>query len=404
VSDSTHDSGPTSGGPVAGGRNHYIDFLRAFSLLVVVAWHWVFTIIIWKEDGPHATNPIGFTKGLFFATWLLQVMPLFFYVGGYSHLKSWQKAQQRGDNIWRFVWARVKRLAIPALALLGVWTAAGIALGINFDLEWIGKLVVLIVSPLWFMAVYLMLVAMLPIFLWLHRRFDVIVLVFFGGLAGAVDILRFRYGYEWLGLINMVFVWGLCHQLGFFYDRLAAATRRVDWALLWAGLFGLAGLVFSGLYPGSMVGVPGERSNMAPPTLCIVALVLFQAGVAEVLRPSMERRLPRPQWTQVNEVINRFSMPLFLFHTTGMALSRAVSYAIAGGENEATKPTGWWWLSRPLSFVLPLLFTMPVILLFGRRWVKPDKKGPDRNRPGTDRAGRDRACTAAKALPSATST
>ena len=404
MSDSTHDSGPTSGGPAAGGRDHYIDFLRAFSLLVVVAWHWVFTIIIWKEDGPHATNPIGFTKGLFFATWLLQVMPLFFYVGGYSHLKSWQKAQQRGDNIWRFVWARVKRLAIPALALLGVWTAAGIALGIIFDLEWIGKLVVLIVSPLWFMAVYLMLVAMLPIFLWLHRRFDVIVLVFFGGLAGAVDILRFRYGYEWLGLINMVFVWGLCHQLGFFYDRLGAATRRVDWALLWAGLFGLAGLVFSGLYPGSMVGVPGERSNMAPPTLCIVALVLFQAGVAEVLRPSMERRLPRPQWTQVNEVINRFSMPLFLFHTTGMALSRAVSYAIAGGENEATKPTGWWWLSRPLSFVLPLLFTMPVILLFGRRWVKPDKKGPDRNRPGTDRAGRDRACTAAKALPSATST
>ena len=404
MSDSTHDSGPTSGGPVAGGRNHYIDFLRAFSLLVVVAWHWVFTIIIWKEDGPHATNPIGFTKGLFFATWLLQVMPLFFYVGGYSHLKSWQKAQQRGDNIWRFVWARVKRLAIPALALLGVWTAAGIALGINFDLEWIGKLVVLIVSPLWFMAVYLMLVAMLPIFLWLHRRFDVIVLVFFGGLAGAVDILRFRYGYEWLGLINMVFVWGLCHQLGFFYDRLAAATRRVDWALLWAGLFGLAGLVFSGLYPGSMVGVPGERSNMAPPTLCIVALVLFQAGVAEVLRPSMERRLPRPQWTQVNEVINRFSMPLFLFHTTGMALSRAVSYAIAGGENEATKPTGWWWLSRPLSFVLPLLFTMPVILLFGRRWVKPDKKGSDRNQPGTNRAGRDRAGPTAKALPSATST
>ena len=41
-------------------RDHYIDFLRAFSLLVVVAWHWVFTIVVWKDDGPHATNPIGF--------------------------------------------------------------------------------------------------------------------------------------------------------------------------------------------------------------------------------------------------------------------------------------------------------------------------------------------------------
>ncbi len=371
MSDSTHGTAP-----VTSERNNYVDFLRAFSLLVVVAWHWIFTIIIWKDDGPHATNPIGFTRGLFYATWLLQVMPLFFYVGGYSHFVSWTKAQQRGESIWHFVWARSKRLAVPALALLGVWIAAGIALGIIFDLRWIGKAVVLVVSPLWFMGVYLMLVAMLPIFLWLHRRYDVIVIVWFGGLAGAVDILRFRYGYDWLGLVNMVFVWGLCHQLGFFYERLVAATRRADWSLLWAGFFGLSGLVWSGLYPGSMVGVPGERSNMAPPTLCIVALVLFQAGVAETMRPAMDARLLRRRWARVNEVINRFSMPLFLFHTTGMALSRAVSYAIAGGENEATKPTGWWWLSRPISFVLPLLFTMPVILLFGRRWVKPAKSPP----------------------------
>ena len=80
--------------PVA--RDDYIDFLRAFSLLVVVAWHWVFTIVIWKDDGRHATNPIGFTSGLWAVTWLLQVMPLFFYVGGYSHLVAWRRAQARG--------------------------------------------------------------------------------------------------------------------------------------------------------------------------------------------------------------------------------------------------------------------------------------------------------------------
>ncbi|MEO6126687.1 MAG: acyltransferase [Ilumatobacteraceae bacterium] len=375
MSEGTHTNTPISDTPIADGRDHYIDFMRAFSLLVVVAWHWVFTIIIWKADGPHATNPIGFTRGLFFATWLLQVMPLFFYVGGFSHLRAWEKASSRGENIWHFVWRRVRSLAVPALALLGVWIIAGIVLGIVFDLHWIGKAVILVVSPLWFLAVYLVLILFLPAFLWLHRRFDVIVLVWMAGLAGAVDILRFRYGYDSLGLVNMIFVWGLCFQLGFFYDRLVAASRRADWALLWAGLFGLAGLVGSRLYPGSMVGVPGERSNMAPPTLCIVALVLFQAGVAEVIRPWMQTRLPRPGWSRVNEVINRFSMPLFLFHTTGMALSRAVTYAIAGGENEATKSTGWWWLSRPISFILPLLFTLPVILLFGRRWTKPDSRG-----------------------------
>lgn len=351
-------------------RDSYIDFMRAFSLLVVVAWHWVFTIVVWKDDGPHATNPIGFTTGLWAATWLLQVMPLFFYVGGYSHLVAWRRAKAKGQPLNQFVLRRLRGLAVPALTLLGVWIALGIALGAIFDLQWIGKAVLLVVSPLWFMGVYLMLIALLPVFLWLHERWDTIVLVFLATIAGAVDILRFRYGHEWLGIINMVAVWALCHQLGFFYERMVAATRRADWTLLWAGLAALAGLVASGLYPGSMVGVPGETSNMAPPTLCIVALVAFQAGFAEVIRPKVEIRLQRPRWARVNETINRFSMPLFLFHTTGMALHRAARYALSGSRNEAREPTLGWWLYRPLSVIGPLLFTLPVIYLFGRQWVK----------------------------------
>ncbi len=351
-------------------RNAYVDFLRAFSLLVVVAWHWVFTIVRWSDDGPHATNPIGFTTGLWMATWLLQVMPLFFYVGGYAHLTAWERAQSRGEHLSTFVTKRLRRLAVPALALLVVWIGLGIALGVIFNLQWIGRAVLLVVSPLWFMAVYLMLVALLPLFLWLHRRWDTIVLVFLAAIAASVDIARFRYDLEWLGLVNMIAVWGLCHQLGFFYDRIVAAVRSIDWTLLWAGLAALAGLVGSGLYPGSMVGVPGERSNMAPPTLCIIALVLFQAGVAEALRPGMEVRLARPRWQRFSGTINRFSMPLFLFHTTGMALHRAVRYALAGNRNEARDPTLWWWLYRPLAFIGPLLFTLPVIFAFGRQWVK----------------------------------
>ncbi len=341
----------------------------------------MFTIVIWKDDGPHATSPIGFTTGLWAATWLLQVMPLFFYVGGYSHLVAWRAAQAKGQKLGSFVFTRLRRLAVPAIALFVIWTALGIALGAIFNLEWMGRAVLLVVSPLWFMAVYLGLVALLPVFLWLHQRWDSIVLVFFAAAAGAVDILRFRYDLEWLGLVNMLTVWGLCHQLGFFYERLVHAQRRTDWSLLWAGLAGLAGLVGSGLYPGSMVGVPGERSNMAPPTLCIVALVLFQAGVAEILRPKIEARLTRPRWSRMNDTINRFSMPLFLFHTTGMALQRAVKYALAGNKNEAREPTLWWWLNRPFAFVGPLLFTLPVIYLFGRQWVKKAK--PARTTPPT---------------------
>lgn len=79
-------------------RDPYADFLRSFSLLVVILWHWCFTIFIWNDDGPNATSPLGFTSGLWIATWLLQIMPLFFYIGAYVHLKSWERAAARGSG------------------------------------------------------------------------------------------------------------------------------------------------------------------------------------------------------------------------------------------------------------------------------------------------------------------
>ncbi|MEO5901309.1 MAG: acyltransferase, partial [Ilumatobacteraceae bacterium] len=89
-------------------------------------------------------------------------------------------------------------------------------------------------------------------------------------------------------------------------------------------------------------------------------------------------RLERPRWMRVSTTINRFSMPLFLFHTTGMALERAARYALAGHINEARDPSLGWWLYRPLAFIGPLLFTLPVIYLFGRQWrrKRPASVGP----------------------------
>ena len=357
-----------AGAETRAGRDPYVDFLRALSLLVVVVWHWAFTILRWGPDGPSATSPLGFTSGLWIATWLLQVMPLFFYIGGYVHLTSWLRASERGVGIGRFVWRRLRQLAVPGAALLVTWLVLGAALEAAFDQPWIGKAVLLVVSPLWFLAVYLMLIALLPVALWLHRRFDLLAVVWLAGLAMCVDVLRFRYGLAELGWLNMVIVWGLAHQAGFFYERLVQAPRRLDLALLWSGLFGLVGLVFSGLYPGSMVGVPGDRwSNMAPPTFVIIALLAFQMGVAEVLRPRMQRLLRRPRWARANEVINRFALPLFLFHTTGMAVYLTIGWGLLGARFPSDPhPDAWWWLQRPVAVVGPLICTLPVIWLFGR--------------------------------------
>ena len=44
-------------------REIYIDFLRAISLIVVVIWHWVFTVLSISETRVDANNPIGTTPG-----------------------------------------------------------------------------------------------------------------------------------------------------------------------------------------------------------------------------------------------------------------------------------------------------------------------------------------------------
>jgi hypothetical protein len=359
--------------PPAGDRDAFIDFVRAFSLLVVVAWHWVFTIIIWTADGPRATNPIGFTRGLFIATWLFQVMPLFFFVGGYAHAEAWEAAESGGRfrTTIGFAWKRSRQLARPGLLLAGGWWLLGSVAVARFEIQGVQRAVILILSPLWFLAVYLLLIALFPITHWLHEKLGGLVVVWGVGIAVLVDVARFSHGIAWAGWINMVVVWATCHQLGYFWEDLVAAGRRVAWGLTYTGLFALAGLVSSGIYPGSMVGVPGDKfSNMAPPTICILALLMFQAGVALLLRPWVLHRLRTSlRWENVSGIINRFSLPLYLFHSTGMALWAAFGHFVLNNP-EQRQPDLQWWLSRPFAFLGPLALTLPIIFLLGRQYVK----------------------------------
>ncbi|WP_353648874.1 acyltransferase [Nakamurella sp. A5-74] len=386
-------------------RDPYADFLRSFSLLVVILWHWCFTILIWRADGPTATSPLGFTDGLWILTWLLQVMPIFFYIGAYVHLQSWERASARGEKFWHFAVRQARSLAVPSGALLLVWIVTGIVVTSIFDIEWMWTAVIMVVSPLWFVATYLMFILMMPLTVWLHRRYDMLVLVVMGGLAIIVDILRFRYQIPYVEYINMIFVWGFAFQLGFFHGRItgvrdaprysdgridfeyqAERSRQLGRVMTAVGLFALVGLVFSGLYPGSMVGVPGQGSNMAPPTVCIIALTIFQVGFVELIRPAIVRALAKDGWfAKVMGVFTRFSLPLFLFHTTGMALSRGIEWSIFGRDSESTVPDLQWWLLRPVAIIGPLICTLPVIFLFGRKWQnkpspvtkRPDLRGDD---------------------------
>lgn len=346
-------------------RDEYIDFLRSLSLVVVVFWHWVFTILIISADTVTPSNPIGFTRGLWVATWLLQVMPVFFFVGGYGHRLSFDSYTTGTSR--RFLKRRIRRLLGPAFGVIALWVAIGFVVQATIDPPWIWSAVVLVLSPLWFIAVYVVLVLIAPVAIRAHWKWGELVPVWLLGLAAVLDVLRFSHQQGWAAWVNFLVIWGLAHQLGFFYDRFIAAQARTGWMFMWSGFFALVALTNMGFYPRSQVGVPGERfSNMGPPTLTIVALTFLQIGLVIVIRPWVMDRLETNQrWQRAFAWVNANSLPLYLFHTTGMAIAIVALFGLfrylPPGE-----PNLEWWLTRPLWLVAPAIATLPILALYHR--------------------------------------
>ena len=92
-------------------RNRVVDFLRAAAITVVVLGHW--TIIAVDPDGgilPHGVlDGATWTHPL---TWLFQVMPIFFLVGGYSNGLSWRSARRKEIGYAEWLRARLRRLGL----------------------------------------------------------------------------------------------------------------------------------------------------------------------------------------------------------------------------------------------------------------------------------------------------
>jgi hypothetical protein len=248
-----------------------------------------------------------------------------------------------------------------------VWWTISIVIAAVYEIDWIGRAALIVCSPLWFAFTYLLIISLMPVWLRLHERFGVLVPVWLAGIATLVDVARFSHGWPWIEWLNMLVVWGLAHQLGFQYDRFASMSRQNQWAMTWAGLFGLGALVWSRLYPASMVGVPGDKfSNMSPPTLAIVALVVFQIGALMLIRPWVEARLERRNWERASAWLNRYAMPLYLLHTSGMAIALFVFWLLTDQRADTMEISLVWWLTRPLAIVVPFLITWPMLLLYAR--------------------------------------
>ncbi len=371
-------------------RDRYVDLLRVGSLAVVVLGHWMMAAV--TPDG--VGNLLAVVPALQPLTWLLQVMPVFFFVGGFSHALSYRSLLRKrpegsaasasadsatsADSVYAaFLRARLQRLLRPTMVFVLVWGVVALLvqlLGGGGGLT--GVTLRLVTQPLWFIGIYLAMVAFTPPLLRLHERYGWGAFAGLAGAAAAVDVLRFAAGVPYVEFLNFAFAWLAVHQLGFLRADgrlgagsasgagLAPSTRlrslrslRVPALLAGGGLIGAVVLVAAGPYPLSMVGMPGEKvSNMAPPTLALLAHGLWLVGAVELLRAPAARLLARPRAWRTVVAANGVAMTAFLWHLTAML---GVYGALLALDVPLPEPaTAAWWAQTPCAW-LPRLPSPP---------------------------------------------
>lgn len=362
-------------------RDLFIDALRAASVLVVVLGHWLTTTVIWEDGLIDIENALSVIRSSHIATWLIQVMPLLFFVGGFSNARS---LDAHDENYLAFLRTRYRRLLPPTLVFVGAWFVVGVLAELLLDTlpNVVDRAADLAALPFWFLGLYLFVVALAPPMIRFHRRWGWWVVA--GMVLGVVvvDVAYHGFNVTQLGVLNYAFVWLLAHQLGFFYaygDLVRLSRRSVGGATV-AGLAGLVLLTTLGSYPVSMVGVPGdERWNTAPPSLALVLLTMWLVGLALLVRPSVLA------WsktrTRLVKQMNRVVLTVFLWHVSAVALAAIVLYPLGFPEPDAG--TAAWWALRPVWMVLLVLPLVLLVALFRRFEVHPDPLSLDGPKPTT---------------------
>jgi peptidoglycan/LPS O-acetylase OafA/YrhL len=343
-------------------RERVVDFTRVLSIAVVVLWHWVFSITQWDKGRLVMPNLISHVRGLWLATWVLQIMPAFFIVGGYANLASWDRIVRQRGGAREFWQQRLRRLLRPALAMMAIWAVVDLALvavgGLNDNvLRW----GIVTFVPLWFLGAYSVVVLAVPITARLHHRYGVVVpIVMVMGMAVAGN-----------GYVTTALVWLFAHQLGYFWrdgritHRGTRRARVVASRLLIAGVSSLVLLTTLGGYPDSMVATTGGGgSNMFPTSICIAALAVLQLGLLLLARPYLDRWLKRRRVWRLVVAANGISMTLFCWHMTALIIVIGI-FSFLGGQL-LHSPSALWWVERPFWLLAPGIVLAGLVWAFSR--------------------------------------
>jgi fucose 4-O-acetylase-like acetyltransferase len=326
-------------------RDRVVDAARAVALIVVVAGHAVMAVVAWPDGVPRLGNLLAAFPWTQALTWLLQIMPLFFFAGGAASALSWDRRSARGGSYAAWLWSRADRLLRPAWVYLVVMSVAATLVTVLAPAEVSAPLMLLTTQLLWFLGAYLLVTALTPLFRATTPARGAGVALALVAACGLVDAARFVWGWpEAIGLVNFVLVWTVPAYLGSL--RSHATLARMPWPLLLGtmvvALAVNATLIKYGPWPVSMVGMPGEPvSNMAPPTVVLALHAVALVCLVTLADAPLRRLLAVPAVWRPITGINLCAMTLYLWHLPVLIALTTVVHALGLDRPVGLDPSGF---------------------------------------------------------------
>ncbi len=361
----------TVAGQTPAGRNRAIDAYRALAMVAVAVGHWLAADARMVDGKLETGNALDRLGSLHILTWLFQVMPIFFCIGGYSNAASLDAHRRKGDADSMWVKARLARLSAPAAWLAGTWlpiVLIGTVLGAG---KLASQAAAVAAIPLWFLANYVVDTALAPLTLSAFRRHGrkfISALIALFAVGETARFLKVQY----LPQVNIVVGWLLFQILGFAWkDR--SNRMPSGWKLLAFGMSSwcVAGfLIAFGPWPLAMVSVPGAQfANTWPPSLALVFYGLGICSFAIAAAPWVSSLLTRrPALWRTVVGANTMTMTSYLWHFTALAVAAFVFSRLdllPTGE----VGTGRWWLAK-----VPLMICALIILTGLIRLLSPKER------------------------------
>ncbi|MCB0990086.1 MAG: acyltransferase [Acidimicrobiales bacterium] len=344
-------------------RNRAVDAYRAVAMLAVAIGHWCAVAISVGPDGSiEAGNALEYAPSMSWITWLFQVMPLFFVVGGFASAMSLDAHSSSEDaSPQRWIAGRMRRMLAPTVALATTWLVALAASAVTGSAGLVGLAATAAAIPLWFLANYTIDTALAPYVLPRFRAHPVALPAILLAVFGAVEVARYS-GVPVVPQINWVLGWLLFQVLGFAWRDGLLPSGRSMVALAASAWAVTIALVSVGPWPVAMVHFPGLAfSPTHPPSIALLTFGLAYSATAIAAAPAVTRFLAgdglgRTAWV-ATVAGNAVAMSVYLWHMTAAIVAGAIAWPL-GLLPTAEVGTGAWWIQK-----LPLMAMAALILI-----------------------------------------